>query len=186
MNVTEAEIPGLLLIKSQVFSDKRGWFEEIWQAERYEKNGIPDRFVQDNQSYSQRDVMRGLHMQNPYGQGKLVRVIMGEVFDVAVDVRRKSPWFGKWAGANLSGENRHQFYIPEGFAHGYLVLSDGALLSYKCTDYYHPETQFSIRWDDPQLGIEWPFEGEPLLSEKDREAPLLSDIPENRLPLLSS
>lgn len=182
MKIIETDIPGVLLIEPQVFGDERGWFVETWQQERYAKEGIPGPFVQDNQAFSQRGVLRGLHLQHPYGQGKLVQVISGEVFDVAVDVRRDSPYFGRWAGAVLSGENKHQFYIPEGFAHGYCVTSDEALFSYKCTDNYHPETQFSVRWDDPELDIEWPLTEAPILSEKDQDAPCLRDLPEDMLP----
>ncbi|HEC15826.1 MAG TPA: dTDP-4-dehydrorhamnose 3,5-epimerase [Sedimenticola sp.] len=183
MKVTEMDIPGVLLIEPRVFGDERGWFVETWQQARYAARGMPAGFVQDNQAFSQRGVLRGLHAQHPHDQGKLVQVISGEVFDVAVDIRRGSPWFGRWVGAVLSGENKHQFYVPEGFAHGYCVLSGQALFSYKCTDTYHPETQFAVRWDDPALGIDWPLEGAPILSDKDREAPLLSEIPVERLPV---
>jgi len=182
MKIIETAIPGVLLIEPKVFGDERGWFVESWQQERYAEQGIPGTFVQDNQAFSQRGVLRGLHLQHPYDQGKLVQAISGEVFDVAVDVRRGSPYFGRWVGVTLSGENKHQFYVPAGFAHGYCVLSDEALFSYKCTDNYHPETQFSVRWDDPALGIEWPLAGAPVLSDKDRDAPCLHDISEDRLP----
>jgi dTDP-4-dehydrorhamnose 3,5-epimerase len=183
MKVLETEIPGVLLIEPQLFGDERGWFMETWQQARYAEHGIAGPFVQDNQAYSRRGVLRGLHIQHPYGQGKLVQVIQGEVFDVAVDVRRGSPHFGRWVGAVLSGENRHQLYVPAGFAHGYCVLSEAALFSYKCTDLYHPETQFSIRWNDPGLAIEWPLAGEPILADKDRDAPLLSELSPERFPL---
>jgi dTDP-4-dehydrorhamnose 3,5-epimerase len=186
MEVITTKIPEVLLLSPQRFGDQRGWFMESWQAERYEQMGIPQGFVQDNQAYSQKGVLRCLHVQNPHGQGKLVQVIRGEVFDVAVDVRLGSPWFGQWVGIHLSETNHRQLYVPVGFAHGYLVLSDDALFTYKCTDYYHPETQFSIRWDDPQIGIDWPNGLTPLLAEKDRDAPLLSEIPENRLPRFQS
>jgi dTDP-4-dehydrorhamnose 3,5-epimerase len=182
MKVTETEIPGVLLLEPRVFGDERGWFMESWQQERYAEHGIVGPFVQDNQAYSRHGVLRGLHIQHPFGQAKLVQVIEGEVFDVAVDIRRGSPYFGHWVGAMLSGVNRYQFYVPEGFAHGYCVLSEEALFSYKCTDLYHPETQFSVRWDDPALGIEWPLDAEPILAEKDRDAPLLSEIAEDQLP----
>ena len=183
MKTTTLKIPGVLLVEPRRFGDARGWFMETWQAQRYQELGVPARFVQDNQSYSQRGVLRGLHIQHPHGQGKLVQVLQGEVYDVAVDIRRGSPWFGQWAGARLSAENGHQLYIPEGFAHGFKVLSDEVLFCYKCTDYYHPETQFSVRWDDPQLAIDWPDEQiAPLVSDKDRDAPLLSGIPETQLP----
>ena len=182
MKIIETEIPGVLLIEPQVFGDERGWFVETWQQQRYAEQGMPGPFVQDNQAFSQRGVLRGLHLQHPHGQGKLVQVISGEVFDVAVDVRRGSPCFGRWVGTILSDKNRHQFYVPEGFAHGYCVLSDEAIFSYKCTDNYHPESQISIRWDDPDLGIDWPLAGVPILSDKDREAPCLHEISEDRLP----
>lgn len=181
--MTPTKIPDVLLVKPRRFGDQRGWFMESWQAERYQQLGLPERFVQDNQAYSQQGVLRGLHIQNPFGQGKLVQVIRGEVFDVAVDVRQGSPWFGQWIGAHLSEDNHHQLYVPVGFAHGYLVLSEDAIFSYKCTDYYHPETQFSIRWDDPQIGIEWPGGLDPILAEKDRDAPLLSEIAVEQLPV---
>ncbi|MBT2969525.1 MAG: dTDP-4-dehydrorhamnose 3,5-epimerase [gamma proteobacterium symbiont of Ctena orbiculata] len=183
MEMTPTKIPDVLLVKPRRFGDQRGWFMESWQAERYQQLGLPERFVQDNQAYSQQGVLRGLHIQNPFGQGKLVQVIRGEVFDVAVDVRQGSPWFGQWIGAHLSEDNHHQLYVPVGFAHGYLVLSEDAIFSYKCTDYYHPETQFSIRWDDPQIGIEWPGGLDPILAEKDRDAPLLSEIAVEQLPV---
>ncbi|PVV16817.1 MAG: dTDP-4-dehydrorhamnose 3,5-epimerase [gamma proteobacterium symbiont of Ctena orbiculata] len=186
MLVTPTNIPDVLLLTPQRFGDQRGWFMESWSAERYRQLGIPDGFVQDNQAFSQKGVLRGLHIQNPHGQGKLVQVIRGEVFDVAVDVRHGSPWFGQWVGLNLSETNFQQLYVPAGFAHGYLVLSEEVIFTYKCTDYYHPETQFSIRWDDPQIGIEWPAPLNPILAEKDRDAPLLREIPVERLPCYGS
>jgi len=182
MNVTPTTLPDVLLIEPHIHGDHRGWFVESWQRERYREAGIDADFVQDNQSFSARGILRGLHIQNPHGQGKLVQVMQGEVFDVAVDVRRGSPSFGRWTGARLSGENKHQLWVPEGFLHGFLVLSDTALFSYKCTDLYHPETQFAVRWDDPDIGIVWPLDEAPKLSAKDREAPLLRDIPAERLP----
>ena len=182
MKIIPTELPDVLLIEPRVFGDARGWFCETWQRERYAEAGIDGDFVQDNQSFSARGTLRGLHIQNPFGQGKLVQVIAGEVFDVAVDVRRGSPDFGRWAGAHLSSENKHQFWVPKGFLHGFLVLSDTALFSYKCTDLYHPETQFAVRWDDPDIGIQWPDAGKLLLSDKDRDAPMLRDIPDSQLP----
>jgi dTDP-4-dehydrorhamnose 3,5-epimerase len=182
VNIITTELPDVLLIEPRVFGDARGWFCETWQRERYAEAGIDADFVQDNQSFSARGTLRGLHIQNPFGQGKLVQVITGEVYDVAVDVRRGSPSFGRWAGAHLNGENKHQFWVPKGFLHGFLVLSDTALFSYKCTDLYHPETQFAVRWDDPDIGIQWPDVGELLLSDKDRDAPMLRDIPDSQLP----
>ncbi len=182
MNVIATELPNVLLIEPRVFGDARGWFYESWQRQRYTEAGVDGDFVQDNQSFSTRDTLRGLHIQNPFGQGKLVQVIAGEVFDVAVDVRRGSPDFGRWAGAHLSGDNKRQFWVPKGFLHGFLVLSETALFSYKCTDLYHPETEFAVRWDDPDIGIQWPGASEPLLSDKDRNAPMLREIPESQLP----
>jgi dTDP-4-dehydrorhamnose 3,5-epimerase len=182
MKVSPTELPGVLLIEPRVFGDRRGWFFESWQRARYAEAGIDTEFVQDNQSFSVRGTLRGLHIQNPYGQGKLVSVIAGDIFDVAVDVRRGSPHFGRWTGARLSGENHHQLWVPEGFLHGFLVLSETALFSYKCTDLYHPETQFAVRWNDPAIGIRWPTAETPLLSDKDRDAPLLREIDPSRLP----
>jgi dTDP-4-dehydrorhamnose 3,5-epimerase len=174
-------LPELLLVQPPVFRDARGAFRELYLDSRYADAGIADRFVQDNLSLSHRHVLRGLHLQHPRGQGKLVTVLAGEVFDVAVDVRRGSPTFGLWAGVTLTADNAHQLWIPPGFAHGFLVLSDGALFGYKCTDQYSPSDELSIRWDDPEIGIEWPVPV-PVLSDKDASAPLLSDIPAKRLP----
>lgn len=182
MKVIATAIPGLISLEPAVFGDERGYFFETWQRQRYAAYGVDEDFVQDNQAYSAHMVLRGLHAQHPYGQGKLVQVITGEVFDVAVDIRLGSPYFGQSVGVRLSGESKHQFYIPPGFAHGYLVLSQDALFTYKCTEYYHPETQFSVRWDDPDLGIDWPLTGPPQLADKDRDAPLLKDLPRERLP----
>ena len=181
MKIIETDLPEVRLIQPRVFGDERGWFMESWQEARYQALGITGPFVQDNQALSAKGVLRGLHAQNPHPQGKLVQVLQGEVFDVAVDIRKGSPRFGQWAGALLSGDNHHQFWIPPGFAHGYCVLSDEALFSYKCTDYYHPDGEFSVRWDDPAIGIQWPLTAPPVLSDKDRNAPLLKDIPDERL-----
>ena len=183
MNVIETEIPGALIVEPKVFGDARGWFMESWQVERYAGLGIPERMVQDNHAYSGHGILRGLHVQWPYPQGKLVQVLIGEVFDVAVDIRRGSPWFGRWVGVTLSGENRRQFWVPPGFAHGYVVTGPNALFTYKCTDFYHPETEFGLRWDDPDIGIAWPLDGEPVLSDKDRHGSLLRDVPADCLPL---
>ena len=183
MNIVETKIPGLLIIEPRVFGDERGWFTETWQGQRLAEAGLELDFVQDNLAYSRQGVLRGLHVQNPHSQGKLVHVLRGEVFDVAVDIRRGSPHFGQWVGVHLSGDNHRQFWVPEGFAHGYCVLSEEALFAYKCTDFYHPETQFSVLWNDPDLGIDWHYAGEPQLADKDREAPPLSQIPAERLPL---
>jgi dTDP-4-dehydrorhamnose 3,5-epimerase len=182
MKVSATAIPDVLLIEPQVFGDHRGHFVETWQQARYAEHGIGPAFVQDNQALSGRGILRGLHIQNPYGQGKLVQVVVGAVFDVAVDVRRGSPHFGRWVGAELSETNKHQLWVPPGFLHGYLVTSEQAIFSYKCTDTYHPETQFAVRWDDPEIGIDWPAGVEPILSEKDAGAPLLRAIPDERLP----
>jgi dTDP-4-dehydrorhamnose 3,5-epimerase len=154
---------------------------ETWNRARYEEVGLPARFVQDNLSFSARGVLRGLHFQNPGAQGKLVSVLQGEVFDVAVDIRVGSPTYGRWVGTNLSAENKRQFYVPEGFAHGFVVTSDTALLHYKCTGYYHPEAEGSIIWNDEDIGVMWPVDA-PVLSEKDRAAPPLREVPPGRLP----
>jgi len=182
MKILETDIPGVLIVEPEVHGDPRGWFLESWQAERYAAAGIPGPFVQDNLALSRHGILRGLHVQHPHAQGKLVQVLQGEVFDVAVDIRRDSPTFGRWVGVLLSGDNHRQFWVPPGFAHGYMVTGDQALFAYKCTDFYHPESEFSIRWDDPDLAIDWPVVGPPQLSEKDRDASLLRDIPPARLP----
>jgi dTDP-4-dehydrorhamnose 3,5-epimerase len=182
MKVIETEIPGVLILEPRVFGDARGWFMESWQSQRYADLGISGPMVQDNQAYSGQGILRGLHCQWPHPQGKLVQVLRGEVFDVVVDIRRGSPWFGRWVGVTLSGENRLQFWVPPGFAHGYLVTGQDALFTYKCTDIYHPETEFGLRWDDPDIGISWPLDGEPMLSDKDRHAARLRGIPADRLP----
>ena len=180
MKVIETELPGVLIVEPKVFPDARGFFVETYNKERYVAGGIAADFVQDNLSFSSRGVLRGLHYQNPHAQGKLVYVLQGEVWDVAVDIRPGSPQFGRWTAVTLSSDNKRQFYIPPGFAHGFCVLSDTALFTYKCTDTYHPECDGGIRWDDPDIGIAWPI-GEPLLSEKDRQQPLLKDVPTGRL-----
>ncbi len=181
MRVLTTSLPDVLLIEPAVFGDTRGFFFESWHAERYAKAGVPHQFVQDNISRSQRGILRGLHLQNPFAQGKLVYVLEGEVFDVAVDARVGSPSFGRWTGHTLSAENKHQLYIPPGFAHGFCVTSDAALFAYKCTDLYHPETEISLAWNDPALAIPWPI-AEPALSTKDQKAPRLSEVAQDRLP----
>jgi dTDP-4-dehydrorhamnose 3,5-epimerase len=176
MNIRHTALPGLVVVEPRLFRDERGVFAETFHAERYAQAGIPGPFVQDNFSRSRRGTLRGLHFQEPRGQGKLVQVLRGKVFDVAVDVRRGSPTFGQWLGLELDGETQHQLWIPPGFAHGFCVLSDEAEFVYKCTALYAPETERVIRWDDPELGIAWPL-AQPLLSPKDAAAPLLRDAP---------
>jgi len=182
VNVIETGLPGVLILEPRVFGDDRGFFMESWNGRRYEELGIPNHFVQDNLSFSAHGVLRGLHFQNPQPQGKLVSVLRGEVFDVAVDIRTGSPTFGRWTGVTLSAENKRQFWVPEGFAHGFVVTGEDALFSYKCTDYYAPEHDGSILWNDPEIGIEWPIET-PTLSGKDGSAPLLAGMPEGTLPV---
>ncbi len=165
----KTELPGVLLVEPAVFGDARGYFMETYKKEEFAAAGITREFVQDNQSSSTRGVLRGVHFQKEHTQGKLVRVLHGQVFDVAVDCRPHSPAFGRWAGFTLSGEDRRMLYIPEGFAHGFLVLSDTAEFSYKCTDTYCPSAEGGIPWNDPDIGIRWPDAGcEYLLSDKDR------------------
>lgn len=174
-------LDGVVLIEPAAFADERGFFLESWHRARYAEVGVPLDFVQDNVSRSQQGTLRGLHLQEPYGQGKLVQVLEGEVFDVAVDVRLGSPTFGCWVGERLSASNHRQIYIPPGFAHGFCVVSPSALFAYKCTEFYHPETEFGIAWNDPDLGITWPTTS-PILSKKDAGAPTLGAIPAVRLP----
>ena len=180
MDVFDGDLPGVRVIEPDVYSDERGAFLETWNAREYGRHGLDVAFVQDNLSRSRRHVLRGLHFQNPRPQGKLISVVRGEVFDVVVDVRSGADTFGEWEGTVLSAENARQLYVPEGFAHGFVVTSEEALFHYKCTDFYHPETEGVIRWNDPALGIDWPVE-EPVLSDRDREAPLLEDVPEGKL-----
>ena len=182
MNVIETEIPGALILEPKVFGDARGFFMETYNQQRYQAVGLHVEFVQDNLSFSGAGVLRGLHCQNPHAQGKLVQVLRGSVYDVAVDIRRNSPHFGKFVGVELSEDNKRQFYIPPGFAHGFCVTSDNTMFVYKCTDLYYPEAEFSLRWDDPTIGIPWPLKN-PKLSDKDASAPLLADIDPNRLPV---
>jgi dTDP-4-dehydrorhamnose 3,5-epimerase len=168
MNVIETSLPGVLILEPKVFGDERGFFFESYNKKALEKAGITADFVQDNHSRSVRNVLRGLHYQINQPQGKLVRVIQGEVFDVAVDIRRRSPHFGKWVGFNLSAENKRVAWIPPGFAHGFLVLSDVTEFLYKTTDYWAPEYERCISWNDPDLAIIWPLRGDPMLSAKDK------------------
>lgn len=176
MKVTDTRIPEVKIIEPKVFEDQRGLFFESFNQQRFEEAvGYSVNFVQDNHSKSSKGVLRGLHYQlPPKTQGKLVRVVQGEVFDVAVDIRKSSPTFGQWVGENLSAANRKQFWIPAGFAHGFVTLSETAEFLYKTTDYYAPECERSIRWDDASIGIEWPSDLAPLVSQKDAEA---SDLP---------
>lgn len=177
MDFIATALPDVVKIVPKVFSDERGFFMETWQARRFRDNVAEVEFVQDNFSRSSKGTLRGLHYQIAQAQGKLVRVVTGEVFDVAVDMRKSSPTFGQWVGEILSADNKHQLWVPEGFAHGFLVLSDIAEFEYKCTDYYAPEFERAVRWDDPDIGIDWPLASgtEPVLSDKDRAAATLAD-----------
>ena len=184
MKVAGTRLAGVLLIEPDVFTDERGAFLETYHASRYAEMGIDVAFVQDNVSVSKRDVLRGLHFQEPHGQIKLVTVLVGAVYDVVVDVRRGSPTFGLWMGVTLSDENRSQMLVPAGFAHGFLTLSQTAVFSYKCSEIYRPQCERTISWRDPQLAITWPTAA-PCLSLKDAAAPLLSAMPEEWLPTFS-
>jgi dTDP-4-dehydrorhamnose 3,5-epimerase len=175
VQVSKTDIEGVLIISPQVFGDDRGYFMETYNAAEFKAKGIPYDFVQDNQSKSCKGVLRGLHYQIQHPQAKLVRVLEGEVFDVAVDLRRGSPTYGKWVGVTLSGENKKMFMIPRGFAHGFVVLSDTAVFAYKCDDFYHPNDEGGIMWNDPTINIQWPFDGEPLLSAKDKAHPAFAE-----------
>ena len=177
----ETGIPGLVVIEPTVHGDSRGYFMETWNAARYQALGLPGRFVQSNLSKSAAGVIRGLPYQHPKLQGKLVSVIEGSVFDVAVDIRPDSPTFRQWAGVELSGTNHRQLYIPEGFAHGFCVLSESVLLNYFCTEVYHPEYDATLAWNDPDIGVRWPVDSGNL-SARDAAAPCLKDIPEEALP----
>jgi dTDP-4-dehydrorhamnose 3,5-epimerase len=181
LQVIEGKLPGVRLIQPRAFPDARGFFAETYHADKYREAGIDRVFVQDNFSFSKKHVLRGLHFQSKYPQGKLVYVVQGEIFDVAVDIRHGSPSFGHWEAHTLSGENHHQLYVPEGFAHGFAVVSDTAAVMYKCTDIYRPGDDCGVRWNDPNLGIDWPVDA-PLLSEKDANLPALSDMDESMLP----
>ena len=183
MQIIKTSLAGMLILKPQVFGDARGFFFESFNARRFaELTGISTPFVQDNHSLSAKGVLRGLHYQIRQAQGKLMHVVAGEVFDVAVDLRRASPTFGQWCGNNLSAENKRQVWIPPGFAHGFLVLSASAEFLYKTTDYYAPEHERCIRWDDPQLSIQWPLDGTPLVAAKDAKGVPFSaaEVFENR------
>lgn len=179
---TDTDLPGCCIIEPAVFGDARGFFYESFNAEKFAALGIDARFVQSNVSRSMKGVLRGLHYQWPHPQGKLVGVLEGEVYDVAVDIRLGSPTSGRWTGAMLTAENKRQFWIPEGFAHGFCVVSDYATFVYQCTALYDRAADAGIRWNDAEIGIDWPV-AEPLLSDKDKAAPFLTDVPVDRLPL---
>lgn len=175
MEIIKTSIPEVIVFVPPVFTDSRGYFLETYQQKKYAEAGITEPFVQDNQSYSTKNVLRGLHFQLRHPQAKLVRVTQGTVFDVAIDIRKNSPTFGKWHGEILSAENKKQMYIPENFAHGFCILSDSAEFVYKCTDFYVPGDESGLIWNDVQLGIKWPIE-QPILSEKDAGLPSLVDV----------
>ncbi len=176
MNIRATAIPDVLLVEPTVFGDDRGFFFESYNEKKWEElTGLKTRFVQDNHSRSAKGVLRGIHYQIQQAQGKLVRAVVGEVFDVAVDLRRSSPTFGQWVGERLSAENKKSLWVPEGFGHGFLVLSDVAEFLYRTTDFYAPEHERCIAWNDPEIGIDWPLTGKPLLSEKDTKGDLFSD-----------
>lgn len=179
MNVIKTDIEGVLIIEPQVFGDERGYFFESFNAEQFlAQTGVEVTFVQDNESRSKRGVLRGLHFQRaPYAQAKLVRVVSGRVLDVAVDIRPESPTFGRYVATELSGDNHRQMFIPKGFAHGYVVLEDDTVFQYKCDEFYHPESEGGIAWNDPQIGIVWPLsESELILSNKDSNRPTLKEL----------
>ncbi|EPJ0730294.1 dTDP-4-dehydrorhamnose 3,5-epimerase [Morganella sp. B601] len=175
MDIIESKLKGCMIIEPTIYYDERGFFYESYQQEKYKKIGIKETFIQDNRSRSSKNVLRGLHFQKQYPQGKLVTVTMGKVLDIAVDLRPNSPTFGEYESVILTDENKLQFYVPPGFAHGFCVLSDIADFAYKCTDYYVPTDECGIRWDDPTIGIKWPINN-PVLSEKDLKQPFLKDI----------
>ena len=182
MKILTTSLPEVLIIEPQVFSDVRGVFMETYHQKRYSEAGIEQLFVQDNFSSSIHGTLRGLHYQVNHAQAKLIQVTQGSIFDVAVDVRRGSPSFGQWTGVHLTADNKLQVFIPEGFAHGFCVLSEVADVVYKCTDFYAPEDEGGILWSDPEIAIDWPIT-DPLLSEKDSRLPHLADVPPERLPL---
>lgn len=177
MQFLPTKIPDVILVEVPRFGDQRGFFMEIYHAKKFWDGGISAKFVQDNHASSQKNILRGLHYQLKFPQGKLVRCIQGEILDVAVDIRKSSPTFGKWVGEILSSENGKQLYVPPGFAHGYVVRSENAEVEYKCTELYHSEDDYGIFWNDPEIGIDWGIEN-PILSKKDKEQPLLRDIKE--------
>lgn len=185
MKVGPSALPGVLIVEPDRFPDGRGYFQEAWHQRRYAEAGIEGPFVQDNISFSGRGVLRGLHLQNPKAQGKLVSVLMGEVFDVAVDLRVGSPHFGRWAAVTLSAENAKQLWVPRGFGHGFCVLGDRALIAYKCTDFYDRASELTVRWNDPRIAIAWPIEN-PSVSDRDAAAPFLSALDASRLPVFGA
>ncbi len=178
-------LPGVLIMKPRALKDPRGFFSETFHQKKYAEIGVPGPFVQDNHSHSRKGTLRGLHYQIRHSQGKLVYVMLGEIFDVAVDIRRGSPTFGQWVGARLSSENRFQIYLPEGFAHGFCVLSEEADVIYKCTDFYSPEDERGVFWADPYIKIAWPAFS-PILSKKDAKNPGLDKVPKEDLPVYQS
>jgi dTDP-4-dehydrorhamnose 3,5-epimerase len=182
LKVTPTALPEVMLIEPSVLSDDRGYFFESYHSRRYRDLGIKETFVQDNVSFSRQGVLRGMHFQHPHGQAKLVGVLRGEVFDVAVDVRLGSPTFAHWVGVRLSADNHLQLYVPPGFAHGFVVTSEEALFSYKCTAYYDRAAERTVRWDDPSIGIEWPMR-DVTLAERDQSASLLGSISKDELPV---
>ena len=184
MKVIKTKIEGLLIVKPQIFGDERGFFVETYNKKRYQESGVEPEFVQDNFSKSSKGVLRGLHFQKPpFAQGKLVQVIVGKVLDVAVDIRYGSPTFGEWVSVELSAEDKKQFWIPEGFAHGFVALEDDTIFNYKCTNFYAPESEGAIAWDDKDLNVDWQLEkygiAEPIVSEKDQKNSALKDIDSN-------
>lgn len=185
MKIIETKIPGVIIIEPKVFGDSRGFFLETFHKLRYEDHRVTANFVQDNHSRSQRGVLRGLHCQRQFPQGKLVSVTRGKVFDIAIDIRHGSPTFGESVSVILDDDHIQQFYVPPGFAHGFCVLSEVADFTYKCTDYYHPEDEIGIRYDDPDLNIEWPI-ANPVVSSKDGNYPFLRDVPAAMLPKYGS
>ena len=182
LTVIETALPGVILLEPAVFADARGFFMETFHGRKYAEHGITGAFVQDNLSRSCRSTLRGLHYQLRQPQGKLVYAVTGEIFDVAVDIRRGSPSFGQWVGITLSAKNKRQIYVPEGFAHGFCVLSEEAHVIYKCTDFYAPDDEYGILWSDSHIGITWPVDA-PLLSPKDNKNPRLEEMPEEHLPV---
>lgn len=186
MKVIETGIAGLVIIEPVVHGDERGYFVELWQASRFGGSGLPERFVQSNVSRSGAGVLRGLHYQNPQPQGKLVTVLEGRIFDVAVDIRSDSPTFRKWAGVELSAHNHRQLYVPEGFAHGFCVLGECAVMNYLCTAEFRPDFDAVLAWDDPAIGVQWPLsEAGAVISAKDRNAPRLAEIAVENLPRMA-